>query len=118
MKRQFSTLAVNDQKAREQHLLSWLQTCGIPVAPYSEGRLRIDPETKFIPSRRMKTLRKAANSLSVAYDELCSILTQEKTLLKDFFLLFEVLKRLYGIAQEANGKGLHEPIFFSLRMGG
>ena len=85
MKQQFSTNADNEQKAREQHLLTWLQTCGVPVTPYSEGYLRIDPETTFIPSRRMKSLYKATNSLSVAYDELCSILTQENTYLKDFF---------------------------------
>jgi glutathionylspermidine synthase len=95
VKQQFSTLANNEQKAKEQHLLSWLQTCGVPVTPYSEGHLRIDPETTFIPSRRMKTLRKATNSLSVAYDELCLILTQEKTYLKEFFLFSSIQEALW-----------------------
>jgi glutathionylspermidine synthase len=82
----------------ENRLLSWLQSSGIPTAPFAEGRLRVQDEVAIIPSKRLSSLRKATSALNQAYDELCSILVWQKQYLADFFSFSKTQEILWYIS--------------------
>ena len=81
---------VNDAELR-----SWLLDRSIHSLPFMDGNARIRSSPSFVPSRRMKALRRAASAACRAYNELCDIIARDPSHLTDFFLLTPVQKMLW-----------------------